>query len=63
MFVVFIKDICLFLLINLNKCNMCEDLKKKQKSKIVLSVVTFNVLTNNLNLLTFIFLVFYYICL
>ena len=63
MFVVFIKDICLFLLINLNKCNMCEDLKKKQKSKIVLLVVTFNVLTNNLNLLTFIFLVFHYICL
>jgi hypothetical protein len=40
---------------------MSEDLKKKRNIKIVLSVVTFILLTNNLNLLTPTLLVFQYI--
>ena len=58
MFLVFIKNVCLFLLINLNNPNMKEDLKKKRIIKIVLSVLTFNVLTNSITLLTYIWVVF-----
>ncbi len=54
MFFVFIKVVCLFLLINFNKHNMKEDLKKKGIIKLVLLVLTFNVLTNSTTLLTYI---------
>lgn len=37
---------------------MKEDLKKKRIIKIVLSVLTFNVLTNAITLLTYIWVVF-----
>jgi hypothetical protein len=54
MFLVFIKNVCLFLLIKLNNPSMKENLKKKRIIKIVLSVLTFNVLTNSITLLTYI---------
>ncbi len=58
MFFVFIKNVCLFLLINPNNPSMKEDLKKKRIIKIVLSILTFNVLTNSITLLTYIWVVF-----
>ena len=54
MFLVFIKNVCLFLLIKLNNPSIKEDLKKKRIIKIVLLVLTFNVLTNSITLLTYI---------